>query len=278
MVIDFHTHTFPERIAAKAIAGIQRNCRSATFADGTGEGLLASMNRAGIGQCVVLPVATNPEKLTSMNAAAVGSNGKNGMVCFGAMHPLAEDWKQQLESLKAAGIKGIKLHPVYQGVDITDVRYLRILEHCGQLGLIVVTHAGDEIAYPGVVRCSPEMIAQALKQVGPVKMVLAHMGGWKNWDRVVDNIGPTGAFVDTSLSLGSIIPAEKEVWEEAELRLLDEERLCHMVNQLGSERVLFGTDSPWGEQKKELEAVQALDLTPRQKRQILEENAAALLA
>lgn len=236
-----------------------------------------SMEQAGVALSVVLPVATNPVKLDSMNTATIEQNGKNGMICFGAMHPLAEDWKQQLQRLQASGIKGIKLHPVYQGVDITDGRYLRILERCGELGLIVVTHAGDEIAYPGIVRCSPEMIAAALRQVGPVKMVLAHMGGWRNWDRVVDQLGPTGVFVDTALSLGRIEPVGKEHREEAELMLLEQERFCRMVEQLGSERVLFGTDSPWGQQKRDLDAIRALRLTARQKAQILGQNAQALL-
>ena len=277
MIIDFHTHTFPDRIAEKAIAGIQQKCRSAAFTDGTANGLTRSMEEAGIDRCVVLPVATNPEKLESMNRAAIEQNGKNGRICFGAMHPLAENWKAQLDGLKAAGIQGIKLHPVYQGVDITDGRYLRILERCGELELIVVTHAGDEIAYPGIVRCSPEMIAAVLRQVGPVKLVLAHMGGWRNWDRVVDCLGPTGVFVDTALSLGRIEPVGYEHREEAELLLLEQENFCRMVEQLGSERVLFGTDSPWGQQKRDLDAIRALRLSAGQKGQILGANARALL-
>ena len=274
MIIDFHTHTFPERIAARAIAGIQANCHSAAFADGTDAALRRSMAEAGIHRAVVLPVATNPTKLASMNGPVLEKREEDGLIRFGAMHPAAEDWKEQLEALARAGEPGIKLHPVYQGVDITDSRYLRILDRCGQLGLIVVMHAGDEIAYPGQVRCSPEMIARALSQVGPVKTVLAHMGGWKNWDRVVEHIGPTGAFVDTSLSLGKIQPLEPG---QEERLLLRREAFCELVRCLGSHRVLFGTDSPWADQKAERETIGALDLTEKQKREILLENAAEIL-
>ena len=276
MVIDFHAHTFPERIAARAIAGIQANCRSAAFTVGTEEALRRSMAEAGIDRAVLLPVATNPAKLASMNEAAMANPRENGLIRFGAMHPNAEDWKQQLEELARAGVRGIKLHPVYQGVDITDPRYLRILEHCGQLGLIVVMHAGDEIAYPGQVRCSPEMIGQAMRQAGPVKLVLAHMGGWKNWDRVLEHIGPTEAYVDTSLSLGKIQPMDAEDGQEERL-LLGKEEFCALVRQLGSHRVMFGTDSPWGDQKGELQTIEALELTEEEKTRILFENAAGLL-
>lgn len=276
MIIDFHTHTFPERIAARAIAGIQANCHSAAFTDGTDVALRRSMTEAGIDKAVVLPVATNPAKLASMNGTVLEKPEEDGLIRFGAMHPAAEDWKQQLEALAKAGVLGIKLHPVYQGVEITDGRYLRILELCGQLGLIAVMHAGDEIAYPGQVQCSPEMIGRALAQVGPVKLVLAHMGGWKNWDRVAESIGPTNAYVDTSLSLGKIQPIEVDAAQE-ERMLLQEEGFCSLVRQLGSHRVLFGTDSPWGEQRREREAIEALNLTEKEKKQIFFENAAGLL-
>lgn len=276
MIIDFHTHTFPERIAARAIAGIQANCHSAAFTDGTDGALRRSMAEAGIDKAVLLPVATNPAKLASMNGAVLEHPEEDGLIRFGAMHPAAEDWKQQLEALAKAGVPGIKLHPVYQGVDITDGRYLRILDICGQLGMIVVMHAGDEIAYPGQVRCSPEMIRQVLHQVGPVKLVLAHMGGWKNWDRVLEYIGPTKAYVDTSFSLGKIQPMDTCAPQEERL-LLCREEFCKLVRQLGSHRVLFGTDSPWGNQKGERQAIEALGLTEKEKTQIFFQNAVDLL-
>ena len=277
MVIDFHTHTFPQSVAERAIAAIQEKGRSVAFTDGTRQGLLASMAGSGVQLSVVLPVATNPAKLASMNAVSIENNGDNGMLYFGAMHPLAENWKEQLQTLADAGIRGIKIHPLYQGVDITDKRYLRILQACGELDLIVVMHAGDDIAYPGQVRCSPKMTAQALRQVGPVKMVLAHMGGWKNWEEVTEYIGPTGAYVDTALSLGKITPLPDATWQEEQLQLLDADRFCDMVRQLGSRRVLFGTDSPWGDPKQDLERIYALPLEPWEKEQMLCQNARRLL-
>ena len=42
MIIDFHTHTFPDRIASRAIAGMQANSHAAAFGDGTLAGLRAS--------------------------------------------------------------------------------------------------------------------------------------------------------------------------------------------------------------------------------------------
>ena len=183
MIIDFHTHIFPEKIASRAISGMQAVSHAAAFCDGTLADLRASMADSGIAYSVVLPVATNPAKLTSMNDAAIALNGKDGIFHFGAMHPLAENWKQELDRIAAAGLKGIKIHPHYQETDIDDIRYLRLLGRAAELGLLTVMHSGLDIGYPGVIRCSPAMTASALNQLGNIPIILAHMGGWKNWDQ-----------------------------------------------------------------------------------------------
>ena len=94
-----------------------------------------------------------------MNDLSLRLTGHDGLLYFGCIHPDQPDWRQELDRIAAAGLRGIKLHPVYQGVDFDDVRYLRILERAGELGLIIVTHAGDDIGFPGVVRCSPATVS-----------------------------------------------------------------------------------------------------------------------
>lgn len=277
MIIDFHTHTFPEKIAQRAITGMQANSHAAAFSAGTAAALQASMADAGISHSVVLPVATNPNKLTSMNDAAISINGKDGIIHFGAVHPLAENWETELARLVSSGIKGIKIHPFYQGVDINDIRYLRILGKAAELGLITVMHAGSEIAYPGQVRCSPEMTANALKQLGNIPIVLAHMGGWKNWERVAENLVPTGCYIDTAISLGAIAPLDDGHYAPEDLPLLSAEAFCDLVREFGSQRVLFGTDCPWADQKADVEKLHCLPLPVEEKENILYRNAQRLL-
>lgn len=277
MRIDFHTHTFPARIAAPAIKKMQASSHAAAFLDGTGPALMASLQKAGLDRAVVLPVATNPAKVQSMNDLSLRLTGHDGLLYFGCIHPDQPDWRQELDRIAAAGLRGIKLHPVYQGVDFDDVRYLRILERAGELGLIIVTHAGDDIGFPGVVRCSPAMIARACRQVGRVPLVLAHMGGWKNWDEVMELLSDTGVYLDTAFSLGRITPSEPDAYTPQELQLLDAAVFCNMVRRFGSERVLFGTDSPWTDQAASVAQIEALPLTRAEKDEILGGNAQRLL-
>ena len=276
IITDFHTHTFPDAIAAKAISGMQLRSHAAAFGSGTVDGLLASMAQAGISRSVVLPVATNPLKISSMNDKTLSQEKCQHVVNFGAMHPLAENWKEELNRLAAAGVPGIKLHPQYQGVDITDIRYLRILDHAASLGLITVTHAGDEIAYPGVVRCSPEMVRSVCDQLGNIPLVLAHMGGWKNWQRVAENLAHTGCYLDTAISLGEIVPIDDH-YSPAELPLLSGDDFVSLVRAFGSHRILFGTDSPWADQAEEIKKITALPLTQEEIENILSRNAIRLL-
>lgn len=277
MIIDFHTHIFPDKIASRAISGMQAVSRAAAFCDGTLTGLQASMKEAGIQYSVVLPVATNPAKLVSMNDAAIALNGKEGIFHFGAVHPQAENWQEELKRIADAGLKGIKIHPHYQETDIDDIRYLRLLERAAELGLLTVMHSGLDIGYPGVVRCSPAMTASALKQVGNIPIILAHMGGWKNWNQVADLLGPTGCMLDTAISIGRIAPLTPDSYREEDLPLLSDEAFCALVRAFGSHRILFGTDSPWANQQAYADRLQAMPLTEAEKENILWKNAKELL-
>lgn len=277
MIIDIHTHTFPDKIAAAALAKMQENCHSQAFTDGTVGGLKTSMKTGGIDLSVVLPVATNPLKVSSINDLSIQLTQKEDLLYFGCIHPDTPDWHAELGRIAAAGLKGIKIHPFFQNTDIDDIRYLRILERAGELGLIVLMHAGDDIGFPGQVRCNPAMTKNALDQVGPVQMILAHMGGWRNWDQVLSLLADTEVYLDTAFSLGRIAPLDDGYYKEEELPMLDDQTFCEMVRTFGAHRILFGTDSPWTDQKECLEHFCALPLTEGEKKAILGENAQKLL-
>ena len=277
MVVDFHTHTFPQIIAKRALQRLSDASGTPPYLDGTAPSLRASMVQAGISCSVMLPVATDPGKCRHINDASAAENGKNGLIYFGAMHPDCPDWKQELERIAAMGFRGVKLHPVYQGVDLDDPRYLRILECAGQLGLIVVTHAGDDIGFPGEVRCSPEIAQNALRQVGPVRLVLAHMGGWNNWERVAPLAEEPAVYLDTAFSTGMVPTRPDGRFGGKPLSLLSEDAFLRLVRLFGADRILFGTDSPWSAQAESLSWIRALPLADTEKDAILGGNAARLL-
>lgn len=276
MIIDFHAHTFPDRIAAAAVGKLELKAHARSHSDGTREGLLRCMKAAGIDHAVVLPVATNPLKCASMNDASRALNGLDGLTYFAAIHPDAPDWHEELGRARQLGFQGVKIHPVYQDVPIDDPRFVRILARCGELGLTVVMHGGADIGFPGVERCSPARLRRALAQSGPVTLVAAHMGGWRNWQEVPEQLLDTGVYLDTAYTLGAIDPLDDHYAPE-ELPMLADERFCALVRIFGSRRVLFGTDSPWDDMEACVARIRSLPLTDAEKEDIFCRNACRLL-
>lgn len=279
MTIDFHTHTFPPKIAASTLEKLSAASHTIPFTDGTPDGLRASMAEAGVDLSVVLPVATAPRQVEHINdssAAISERTSETGLLSFGCMHPDYENYRAELARIKSLGLPGIKLHPVYQGVDFDDPRTLRILDRAGELGLIVVTHAGLDVGFPGEVRCSPEMVRSAVEQVGPVKLILAHMGGWRCWDRVRELLPELPVYIDTSFSTGRMVPADSHYSPE-ELELLDSDGFMDLVRAFGPERVLFGSDSPWSGQGESLDWLRGQPLAPDELDAILGGNGKKLL-
>lgn len=280
MIIDIHTHTFPNKLAAATLDKLSSMSHTTPFIDGTVQGLARSMEKAGIHRSVVLPVATSPKQVIHINDASARLNDQaeeTGIASFGCIHPDFEDWKAELARVASLGMKGIKIHPVYQGVDLDDPRYLRILDRAGELGLIVVTHAGQDVGYPGRISCSPAMARNALRQTGPLPLILAHMGGWRDWDQVEEFLADTPALLDTSFSLGALTPLNDGYYHPSDLPLMAPEQFVRMVRCFGAERILFGSDSPWGDQSADVARLRSLPLTEKEREAILGGNARRLL-
>ena len=281
MIVDFHTHTFPDKIAAGTVEKLQGASHTRPFTDGTVGALRASMESAGVDYSVVLPVATNPRQVSRVNDVSAALNeraAETGVLSFGCMHPDFPDWKAELARVAELGLRGIKLHPVYQGVDFDDPRYLRILDRAGETGLAVLVHAGLDVGFPGMEQAVPEKIARAVRAVRPPVLILAHMGGWRRWETVEELLPESGAYLDTSFSLGALVPNGDGYYQTPEeLELLEETRFVRLARVFGTERVLFGTDSPWGGQKEELRKFRALPFTAAEQAAALGGNAQRLL-
>ena len=279
MVIDIHTHTFPDKLASTTIPKLEGMSHTRAWLDGTAAGLAASMREAEIDVSLVLPVATSPRQVVHVNdsSARINQAGpETGIYSFGCMHPDFDGFREELARVKALGMKGIKLHPVYQGVDFDDVRTLRILDRAGELGLAVLTHAGLDIGFPGVVHVSPEMVLRAVEQVGPVTLILAHMGGWRCWDQVEALLDRAPVYLDTSYSLGNITPLDDGFYRPEDLPMLGEAQFVRIVRRFGHTRFLFDTDSPWSSQKESAARIRALPLSEEEKTAILGGNAQRL--
>ncbi len=259
MLIDFHTHFFPDKIAKESVNKLAEKANVTYYGDGTLNGLLSAMREDGVTLAVNQPVATKPEQVMSINRKMSELN-KQGLPvnCFGAMHPDFPDFAEELAFLKSQGIKGIKMHSEYQSFCPEEPRMLRLYEACAQNDIMVLFHAGADIGYTDV-HCTPKGMQELLSIKG-VTLILAHMGGYRMWDDVEKYLSGKNVYFDL-----------------AYCNEMDNKQLLRMIRSHGSEKILFATDFPWERASVIKKKIDALGLTEEEKNNIYYKNAARLL-
>lgn len=271
MIIDIHTHTFPDKIADSAIAHMEKDIVKGQGFEvkcariPTLEGLSDSTKKAGIDLSVVCPVATNtrqPEKINRLSAELNESMDETKVFHFGAVHPDCENYKEIIDDIVAMELKGIKLHPDYQNTFFDDEKYIRIVDYAANKGLGIIMHAGEDVGLPDTIHCTPDMVLNLWKHIQPDKLILAHMGGWRLWDEVEEKIIGLPVYLDTAVVLNRLFPVK-----------LENEQFQRMVKNHGADKILYGTDSPWYNQMQALEDFENSGLSKDNKELILGENA-----
>lgn len=267
MIIDLHTHIFPEKIAKKTIEYLSEKGGIPPFSDGSYSGLISEMEKADVDIAVNLPVVTAPRQFESVNRFAMELNAMaqtNGwrIISFGGIHPACEDIEGKMKLIAESGFIGVKVHPDYQETFIDDEGYVRILEAAKKYGLVVVTHAGVDGGYRGCpVRCTPERARRLIERVGYDRLVLAHMGANEMAEQVIDTLCGLDVYFDTAYVL----------------RNMSRETFLKMLEKHGEDKILFASDSPWSSIEGDVKIIKGFGLDKRTEEKIFYENAKKLL-
>ena len=268
MIIDFHTHAFPEKIAARTLEALIANtARISDYpmkncTDGTASGLLEVERRAEVDLAVVLPIVTNPKQSETVNRVAKEINEANcGLYSFGSLHPADPDALSWVDKLAADGFKGIKLHPEFQNIYADSDEMTAVCRSAAQYGMTVVLHAGRDIGYPPPVKAEPDMLLRLIDRVPDLKLVAAHLGGWMMWEEVAEKLVGTPIYFDTAFIADFI----------------DKAAARDIISAHGADKVLFGSDAPWEDPAKTLKFLRSLSIDPEDLKKICGTNAAGLL-
>ena len=267
MIIDFHTHIFPDRIAEKTINMLSEKGGIPPFSNGSTEGLLNAMEIAGTDISVTLPVLTNPSQFDSVNSFAAEINQAfkdkpKRLISFAGIHPLCDDIDSKMLFIKNSGFLGVKIHPDYQGTFIDDEGYVRILECAKEYDLIVVTHSGVDCGFKDMpVRCTPERALRLIEKVPHRKLILAHYGANEMFSEVLEKLCDADVYFDTAYVL----------------KYIDEKVFKKILNRHGAERILFATDSPWSDVNTDVNIIRSFALEKSVEEKIFYENAKKLL-
>ncbi len=262
MVIDFHTHAFPDSLAARARKQLieKNNGVLEPVTDLTLKGLLTVMDEWGIDISVVLPVITKPSQFKTTNEWA-SQIQSDRIISFGGIHPDTESYKKEIDEIAALGLKGMKFHAEYQNFILDEARMLKIYDYAFSKGLILIHHAGTDPGFPGQCNTSPRQFASIRKILGGGVMVAAHFGGHAQWDDVEEYLAGTDIYLDTSMGFS----------------YFSKEQFMRIVRKHGADKVLFASDSPWSNTKMELDQLMELPLTLEEKDKILYQNAKRIL-
>lgn len=269
MLIDIHTHAFPEAIAARTLevlkAGILReqNFRHPSYTDGTIQGLMELMSQNGVDRSVVLPIATKAKQTESILrfAAMINEEEANGLISFGSLHPEREDWKELLRHMKESGFQGLKLHLEFQQMQVDAPRMLDIFQEAERLGLYIILHSGHDIGLPAPVYCTPQRLCHVMEYVSGSYIIAAHLGGWRMWDEVERYLVGTPINLDTAFVVDYI---EKEQYRR-------------IIENHGSTKILFGSDAPWERPEHTREGLESLGLNQSMLEDIYYKNALRIL-
>ena len=264
MIIDFHTHCFPDALAPKALGWLSDKAGFAPTTDGTVKGSIQKLKETGVDIGVVCSIATNAHQLPKVNSFAIDINDfSTRLIALGSAHPDSEIFKDELDRLRDHDIKGIKVHPEYGPYYIDSEPWLRVFRLAAERGLFVVTHAGYDFISPDRIAATPERLARVLDAVPDLRLIAAHLGGNRHWNEVKSHLcGRDNVWFDTALLAR----------EGADPTLVREVILSHRID-----RVLFGSDMPWSDPREEIALIRSLSLGNEAEESIFHRNAEELL-
>jgi len=231
---------------------------------GSLQNFLRSMKQANISHSVSLPV---PPNVNFSDIQPVAAKHPCIIPFTGVDFSRKYDVEVALHSDVKAGAKGMKLHPILQREKLTSQKTYEAVESFASHSLPILIHTGVCYYYTAFTdkqhRERPlfgdiKDVMKLIVDFPSVNFILGH-AGLLQWDELKQSVG-----------------SAKNVWVDGTFR--NSVGLRELVRVLGPEKVLFGSDWPWGNRKPALKILrQAFKGDYHLERRILFKNAAELI-
>jgi uncharacterized protein len=272
MLIDCHTHAFADKIADKALAYLIDYYGIPTDNGARYDDLMDAALEASLDALVLLAAATKPDQVHPLNdwilntlpalknKTKVKNNSLPQIIPFGAYHPGDVNWQSEIARLREARIKGIKLHPEFQGIDLADSALNDFFAEV-ENDFIVMIHVGDNKKSEQNLS-TPAKVAAIHSAFPKLRIIAAHMGGYRFWDEAYELLAGKDIYIDTSSAIA----------------YMDHSMIRKIISRHGTDRVLFGSDFPLHTPKEEYDLLDSLRwLSSSDKEKIAGINCAKLL-
>jgi len=275
MIIDSHVHLHPTREVGKMVVELIKEKHGVGYYSyGTPDDYLMEMENASIDKAVMVSFAPdNQLKNNNFWTVAITRPRKNRpakypqFIPFISVSPTMTGRKpvEELEHKYKWGMKGLKIHPVAQNFAPDDKRMWPVYEWLEKHNLPITAHSGiniDETSRYG----EPRRWNTVLEEFPNLKLILAHLGNgfWDQTIEIADKF--LHVMFDTAIAISYIQSPTT----------LDDEAAVDIIKTIGADRILFGSDYPWINPKKDIERIKSLDISEDDKKLILGENAVRL--
>lgn len=275
VIIDFHTHIFPPRVAEEREEYVRRD---PTFAEmygsrrarlATAEELLRGMDEAEVDVSVALGFAWREHEDCAQHndyllEAAAASGGR--IVPFCTVNPQAGEAAKEVERCAAAGARGLgELRPDSQGWALDGEAGEVVAGLARRLGLVLLFHVTEPVGhrYPGKEGLRLDSFCRFVERAEEVAVVGAHLAGGLPF------------YAAMSSARGAL---DAVYADTAALRFLySPPALADAGRALGPRRLLFGSDYPLLDQAAALADLRAAGLDEDAMRYVLGESARRLL-
>ena len=277
MIIDFHTHVFPPQMKKNRNKYIERDpCFAILYSDSkakiaTADELIASMDEGGVDISVILNIGwTTHELCVETNDYIIDSVSRypQRLVGFCAVQPQSPKAAvAEIERCAKAGIRGVgEMRPDIQLFDLGDEVVMEpMVEVLKKHQLVLLLHASEPVGhdYPGKGGITPDMLYPFITSFPDLTIVCAHWGGGMPFYALMPEVKQaiSNVYFDTAASPFLYTP---DVYNQ-------------VIQLVGADKILFGSDYPLLAQRRLLEEIKALDLAEETKNLMLSGNALRLL-
>ena len=225
------------------------------------EKLLALEDEAEMDVAVVMP-NTQPEPQNQEFADIIRGNPR--VLGCALIHPTEPDPVGQVQ--KAAnewGMKGIKLMPAVHGYNVDDEMVKPVVEAAQDNGLIVSIHSGRG-------NCHPTRIGNVASWIPGTPVIMDHMGFPDDLEAAIEAAKAKG-----NIYLGTTILRFHRRWGTDPDQVVPTE-MQKAVDELGPERIVFGSNTPEYRPIQVINAIRRLKLGDEAEASIFGDNLARI--
>jgi predicted TIM-barrel fold metal-dependent hydrolase len=244
MIIDCHTHIFPEEVRRdreafckrdEGFSSIYKNSKSKMAGV---EDLLASMDESGIDRSVVCGFPWSQPDLCSLHnqyLMASASRYPNRLIVFVMLLFSNPDWSgKELDRAVKGGARGVGEIAFYRDeMTSQDIHSMKpLLTQMEKRGIPLLLHTNETIghSYPGKGRTPLERFYELILSFPNLPIILGHWGGGLPFYELMPEVakGMTNVYYDTAAS-----------------PFLYSKKIYAIAREIvGVEKIFFGTDFP----------------------------------